>query len=119
MTRLALGIGVLALGIIGLRAAVERKVMLGTLRALGYRRRTVGVALLAEAAVVTTAGTLVGAGGGLLLNRVFFGGGASSIDLASLGGTVLVTYIAALLVAAGPALRASRVPPAEAVRSVD
>jgi putative ABC transport system permease protein len=119
MARMALAIGIISLGIIALRAAFERRRMLGTLRALGYRRQTVLVALLIESMLVTTAGALVGAGGGLLLNRFFFRGGFHSVDMGLLGGTLLLTYIAVLLVSTGPAIRAARVSPAEAIRTVD
>jgi len=119
MTRLALGIGILALGIVALRAATERKQMLGTLRALGYRRRTIGVALLVETIVVSTAGMVIGAGSGLLLNRVLLRPAFAGIDVGMIAGAVAVTYLAMLLVAAVPAIRAARIRPADAVRVPD
>ncbi len=119
MSRVALAVGVLALGIIGLRAAVERRRMLGTLRALGYRRSSVLAALLTEAGIVTTAGVLVGAGGGLVLNRLIFREGFAGVDLRLLGATLAVTYAGVLVVTAWPAVRAARIPPAEAVRSAE
>jgi putative ABC transport system permease protein len=119
ITRLALGVGVLALGIIGLRAAVERKQMLGTLRALGYKRRTIGAALLTEAAIVCTAGMVIGAGTGLALNRLFLRPTFAGLDLGMIGGTVALTYAAMLMVALGPAVRAARIRPADAVRVPD
>jgi putative ABC transport system permease protein len=119
MTRLALGIGILALGIVALRAAVERKQMLGTLRALGYRRRTIGAALLVEAIVVSTAGMVIGAGSGLLLNRVLLRPAFAGLDVGMIGGAVAVTYLAMLLVATGPAIRAAMMRPADAVRVPD
>jgi ABC-type antimicrobial peptide transport system permease subunit len=119
MANMALAIGIISLGIIALRAAFERRRMLGTLRALGYRRRTVLVALLIESMLVTTAGAVVGAGGGLLLNRFFFRGGLHSVDMGLLGGTLLLTYVAVLLVSAGPAIRAAHMSPAEAIRTIE
>ncbi|MCA1831918.1 MAG: FtsX-like permease family protein [Actinomycetota bacterium] len=119
MAHMALAIGIISLGIIALRAAFERRRMLGTLRALGYRRRTVLIALMIESMVVTTAGAVVGAGGGLLLNRFFFKGGFHGVDMGLLGGTLLLTYVAVLLVSAGPAIRAAHMSPADAIRTVD
>jgi ABC-type antimicrobial peptide transport system permease subunit len=41
--------GVVALGLIAGRSVVERRHSVGTMRALGYTRRMVGLAFLAEA----------------------------------------------------------------------
>jgi len=56
---LTLCMGVVALGLVAARSVVERRQQIGLLRALGYRRRTVGLSLLLEASFVALLTTLV------------------------------------------------------------
>jgi ABC-type antimicrobial peptide transport system permease subunit len=76
--------------------------------------------LMAEAAVTATVGVLVGLFTGLVMGWLFVGrqsgAGGFGVDVASLGGVLAVVYVAVALVTLGPAWRASRLPPAEAVR---
>ena len=88
--------------------------------ALGYKKFHVLSGLMAEAAVTATIGAVVGLAVGVIMGYVFYRQQDSQpgfgIDLASIGGVLALIYVAVLLVTLGPAWRASRLPPAEAVR---
>src|SRR5438093_8849310 len=120
LMRMGLVVGILSLGIVALRIVVERRHVIGVLRALGYKKLHVLSGLMAEAAVTATIGAVVGIVVGVMMGYVFYRQQDSQpgfgIDFASLGGVLGLIYIAVLLVTLGPAWRASRLPPAEAVR---
>jgi ABC-type lipoprotein release transport system permease subunit len=118
--RLGLIVGVLSLGILAFRAVVERRHAIGVLRALGYRRKDLVAGMLAEAGVLVTTGVVVGVGvgviGAVLYLRIANPGTAFALDVGDLGTALLAVYIAVFLATIGPALRASRLPPAQALR---
>jgi putative ABC transport system permease protein len=120
LMRMGLVVGILSLGIVAFRIVTERRHVIGVLRALGYKRRSVMVGLMAEATVTATIGAVVGIVVGVTMGYLFYQQQDSKpgfgIDLASIGGVLGLIYIAVLLVTLGPAWRASRLPPAEAVR---
>jgi ABC-type lipoprotein release transport system permease subunit len=120
LMRMGLVVGILSLGIVAFRIVTERRHVIGVLRALGYKRRSVMVGLMAEATVTATIGAVVGIVVGVTMGYLFYRQQDSQpgfgIDLASIGGVLGLIYIAVLLVTLGPAWRASRLPPAEAVR---
>jgi putative ABC transport system permease protein len=120
LMRMGLVVGILSLGIVALRIVTERRHIIGVLRAIGYRRRHVMLGLMTEAAVTATIGAVVGIVVGVTMGYLFYRQSESQpgfgIDLASIGGILGLIYLAVLLVTLGPAWRASRLPPAEAVR---
>lgn len=120
LMRMGLVVGILSLGILALRAVVERRHVIGVLRAIGYKRRAVMIGLIAEAGVTASIGVVVGAVAGTVMGWIFFREFASDttfgIDGPSFGGALALVYVAVLVVTIGPAWRASRLPPAEAVR---
>jgi len=120
LMRMGLVVGVVSLGILGVRALLERRRAVGVLRAIGYRSRDAVAGLVAEAMVTATIGVVVGIGAGLCLGYVFvsaFGMGARfSVDATSLGTALGLVYAAALLVTAVPAWRMARLDPATSVR---
>jgi hypothetical protein len=124
---LAMGIGllvgVLSLGILALRAVIERRRSIGTLRALGYRPLNVLVGILVEVLVTATSGAVIGIGVGLfmglLLLQKVVGSANVGVDGSALAWTLGLMYVAVLAVTLGPALRAARLAPAEALRVVD
>jgi putative ABC transport system permease protein len=99
---------------------VERRHVIGVLRAIGFRKKGVMVGLLAEAGVTATLGVVVGVVTGMVMGFLFIrqqsGSPDFGVDLANLGAILALVYIAVVLVTIGPAWRASRLPPAEAVR---
>jgi putative ABC transport system permease protein len=120
LLRLGLVVGIASLGILGLRAVVERRHVIGVMRAIGYRRRAVMAGLMTEALVTTSIGVAVGFAAGVVMGYLFFRqfaeGNPFGIDGASMGTALALVYGAAFLVTLGPAWRASRLAPAEAVR---
>jgi putative ABC transport system permease protein len=123
LVRMGLVVGILGLGIVALRIVTERRHVIGILRAIGYKRRDVVLGLLIESATTATIGTVVGIVVGITIGYQFYRQSESrpgfGIDLASIGGVLALIYLAVLLVTAGPAWRASRLPPAEAVRQTE
>jgi len=122
---LTLCMGVVALGLVAARSVVERRQQIGMLRALGYRRRTVGFSLLLEASFVALLGGAVGVGLGLALCRNMFAsnffeqyktGMTYAAPWAQLAVVVLIAYAASLLTTLVPAWQATRIVPAEALR---
>jgi len=116
-------VGVLSLGILALRAVIERRRGIGMLRALGYRPGQVLAGIVSEGLITATCGGLIGIGVGLLIGAIFmnaFHAGTSiAIDGSSMSLTVVLVYLAVLAVTIPPALRAARLPAVEALRLED
>jgi hypothetical protein len=66
---------VATLGILALRAAVQRRRSIGVLRALGYRRRQILAGLLTENIVLAGLGTAMGLSAGLFTGALVLAGG--------------------------------------------
>ncbi len=122
---LTLLMGVMALALIAARAVVERRHSVGTMRALGYTRRMVGTAFLAEALFTAALGLSIGGVLGLLLSKNLFDanffeqyktGLTYAIPWPTLGVIAAAALAATLLAALAPAWQASRIAPAEALR---
>ena len=114
-------VGVLSLGILTLRAAIERRRVIGVLRALGYRPRQVLGGMLVEATITSTVGIAVGIGTGLAVGFAFLGDQGvtqAHIDWSQILLPAAAIFVAAWLVTIGPAVRASRMPASEALRTV-
>ncbi len=124
---LGLAVGVAAMGILALRAVVERRREIGMLRAQGFTQGMVLRAFFLEYSFVSLLGILVGTFLGLLIVynlTVSASGAASGVSVFSVPveNVLLVLALAyglAMLAIAGPSIRASRLPPAEAVRSTE
>ena len=120
LMRMGLAVGILGLGIVAMRTGTERRPVIGILRAIGYKRRSIILGLLGESAISATIGAGVGIVAGISMGYLFYRQSGSrpgfGIDLPSIGGVLGLIYLGVLLVTLGPAWRASRLPPAEAVR---
>jgi putative ABC transport system permease protein len=120
---LGLLVGVFSLGILALRAVIERRRSIGVLRALGYGPPNVLAGLLVEVLLTATSGAVIGIGVGLLMGllllRSIVGSASVQIDGSPLAWTLGLMYVAVLAVTLGPALRAARLAPSEALRVVD
>jgi putative ABC transport system permease protein len=115
-------IGVIALGVVLVRAVRERRRDIGTLRALGLARGGVRRAFLAEAGFVAVQGTLIGATVGTAFAwRLTSGTSVKTfvVPWLPLLALVAITLVASLLAAARPANQASKIPPAVALRTTD
>jgi putative ABC transport system permease protein len=122
---LGLLVGVAALGVISARAVVERRQQIGVMRAIGFRQRTVQLAFLLESSFVALTSIVVGTALGLLLawNIVRDQQAQPSwenlqlvVPWLNLALIFAVVYGVAIAATLAPAIRASRIPPAEALR---
>ncbi|MFN0155971.1 MAG: ABC transporter permease [Gaiella sp.] len=122
---LGLVVGVAALGVISARAVVERRQQIGVLRALGFRRGMVQAAFLLESTFLALTSIVVGLALGLVLGYDIVDdtrrqSSWSGMSLVVPWGTLVVVFAIVLVVALAttlaPALRASRIPPAQALR---
>lgn len=125
LVRFALVVGLASLGILAVRAAVERRRTIGVLRALGYRRRQILSGLLAENLGLATFGVVMGLATGLTMGQLMLrsfvedGGLPIVFDLPQLAGVVLLVFTATVAVTVGPAVRTANLPPAQAARHLD
>lgn len=122
---LGLIVGVAALGVIGARAVVERRQQIGVLRAIGFRRRMVQAVFLLESSFVALTSIVVGTGLGLLLASEIIRDQRAqpswhdlelTVPWGSLSIIFLIVYAVAVAATLAPAVRASRIRPAEALR---
>jgi putative ABC transport system permease protein len=122
---LGLIVGVAALGVITARAVVERRQQIGVLRAIGFRKGMVQLAFLLESSFVALTSIVVGTFLGLVVAHNVISGSQSTpswenisfdVPWANLGIIFSVVYLVALATTWLPALRASRIYPAEALR---
>jgi putative ABC transport system permease protein len=103
----------------------ERRRQIGTLRAIGFGPRTVGRSFAIEAGFIAAEGTLLGVGLALLTlynivaNTEAMGDLVFSVAYLELGVLLLFTIAASLLATIGPALSATRIRPAVALRLTD
>jgi putative ABC transport system permease protein len=121
---LGLTVGVAGLAVVAVRAVVERRQQIGAIRAIGFTRRMVLWTFLLEMAFVASVGVAVGIAMGVVISWkiwfLFFRDVAAFVvpwdRLVVLGA---VAFAASLAATASPALRASRLPPAEALRVLE
>jgi putative ABC transport system permease protein len=124
---LALGliVGIAGIAVVMVRAVRERRRQIGTLRALGFGARPVGRSFAIESGFVAVEGTLIGCV--LALVTLYdivtmsdsFGNMTFSIPVLELAVLLLGTVLASLLATVWPAISASRIRPAVALRTVD
>jgi putative ABC transport system permease protein len=116
-------VGVAALGVISTRAVVERRQQIGMLRALGFQRQMISWVFLIESSFVSLLG--IGLGVGLALipasqvvtdMAVEIPGLTFQVPWMEIGLVSGLAYGMTMLTTWLPALQASRVKPAEALR---
>lgn len=121
---LGLLVGIAALGVISTRSVVERRQQVGMLRAIGFQPYMVALTFLLESSFIALTGIGVGANVGMLLGEALVGssyetladGHLFTIPWAAIGLIILIAYGSSLLTTILPALQASRIYPAEALR---
>jgi putative ABC transport system permease protein len=114
-------VGIAGLAVVTLRAVVERRTQIGALRAIGFTRGMVLRMFLLEIALIAVLGVGIGVGLGIVFAyKVFLVYFADiitfSIPWANLGIIIGIASLAAIACTAQPAIRGSRIPPAEALR---
>ena len=124
---LGLAVGIAAMGILALRAVVERRREIGMLRATGFTQRMVLRAFVLEYSFVTVLGVAIGTILGLLIvYNLTTSSTATTAGITHFAAPwltvveiVIVAYLLVLVAILGPSLRAARMPPAEAVRTTE
>ena len=118
-----LGVGVLSLGVLALRAVVERRRSIGLLRAVGYQPRQLLTAVMGESLLTAATGVVVGVAVGLFVGFAVISryepGHAVTIQLDALAVAVALIFVTAALVTLPPAIAVARTAPAEALRLID
>ena len=116
-------VGIAALGVISLRAVVERRQQIGVLKAIGYRRSMILASYLIESSFISMLGILLGVGLGALLSINIVDAIAEevpgltlTVPWFELGIIVGLAYVFSLLTTFIPARQASGIYPAEALR---
>lgn len=116
-------VGVAALGVISTRAVVERRQQIGMLRALGFQREMVSFIFLIESSFVSLLGIGLGAGLALIpasqvVNDMVtdIPGLTFQVPWVEIGVVSCLAYAMTLLTTWLPAVQASKVAPAEALR---
>jgi len=120
LLHMGLLVGVLALAMIGIRAAIERRRVIGILRALGYQPSRLLAGLVAEAGLTATIGIITGIGAGLVIGYYLVGGSEPGttfgVNFERLLIAVAIVYATVLAVTGPLASRAARMAPTEAIR---
>jgi putative ABC transport system permease protein len=128
LSLMGLVVGVLSIGVLAMRAVLERRRAVGILRALGSQRRNILAGILIEATLVTGLAIAVGMAAGFesiyfLLNANARVAPVQLVDIGDVTSSLAVIYgmllAVTLAVSIGPALRASRLSPVDAIRLVD
>ena len=126
-TSLLLGLGVVALAVGGVGianvmvvAVLERRGEIGLRRALGARRVHISAQFVCEALLLAAAGGLVGTLVGVTITAGWAQSRAAAVVIPPLAlvGAPLAAMTIGVLAGLGPALRASRLAPTEALRTV-
>jgi putative ABC transport system permease protein len=120
---LGLLVGIAALGVISSRTVVERRQQVGMLRAIGYQPGMVALSFVLESSFIALVGIGIGTAAGILLGRNMLGEffdlvnpGAFTLPWLEIGGILLLAYVFSLVTTILPAIQASRIYPAEALR---
>ena len=116
-------VGIAALGVVSLRAVVERRQQIGVLKAIGYRRSMIMASYLIESSFISLLGILLGIGLGTVLSLNIVDqiaeevpGLTFTVAWAELGVIVALAYVFSLLTTIVPARQAAGIYPAEALR---
>ncbi len=120
---LGLMVGVAALGVVSLRAVVERRQQIGVLRAIGYRRSMVQLSFLLESSFVVLLGVAIGVGLGTAISYLIVREIRQDVETIrfaipwlQIAIIIGVAYLFSLATTYLPARQASNIYPAEALR---
>ncbi len=122
---LGLIVGIAGLAVLMVRAVRERRREIGMLRAIGFGWRTIGRSFAIEAGFIAVEGTLIGATLALLTisnivaNTDIFGAMRLTVPWVSLLVLLVGTVAASLAATTWPAISATRIKPAVALRTTD
>jgi putative ABC transport system permease protein len=120
---LGLLVGIASLGVISMRAVVERRQQIGVQRAIGFRQRMVQLSFLTESSFIVLLGIAIGVGLGTVLSYNLVKDIQDDVETIrftipwlQLTIIVAIAYVFSLATTFLPARQASRIYPAEALR---
>ena len=120
---LGIVVGVAGLGVISMRAVVERRQQIGVLRAIGYRQWMIQLSFLLESSFIALAGVGIGVALGSIVAYNIVDAIGDEIEGIRFGIPwlqiviiIVVTYFFSMITTWWPARQASNTPPAEALR---
>jgi putative ABC transport system permease protein len=120
---LGLLVGIASLGVISMRAVVERRQQIGVQRAIGFRQRMVQLSFLTESSFIVLLGVTIGVGCGTVLSYHLVKDIQEDVETIrftipwlQLVIIVAIAYVFSLATTFMPARQASRIYPAEALR---
>ena len=120
---LGLVVGIAAIGVLSVRAVVERRQSVGVLRAIGFRSSMIRAQFLIESSFITLIGIVIGILLGVMQSYLIFReiskeleGATFSVPVGEVGILILITIVASILASVIPANEASKIYPAEALR---
>jgi ABC-type antimicrobial peptide transport system permease subunit len=122
---LGLVVGIAGLGIIAIRSVVERRREIGIMRAIGFEKRKILASFVTEILFVTTLAVIIGVVIGIGVAYEIFVIMVEGVDVTfkvpwlQLAWLIGITYAASLACTIAPALKASKIPAAEALRGND
>jgi putative ABC transport system permease protein len=124
---LALGllVGIAGIAVVMIRAVRERRRPIGTLRAIGYPSRTIGRSFAIETGFIAVEGTAIGVSLALLTLYTLvtrsdaMGDATFAVPWLPLAVLLVATVAASLLATLAPAVSATRIRPAVALRTTD
>ena len=118
-------VGIAALGVVSLRAVVERRQQIGVQRAIGYRRGMIQFSFLLESSFVALLGIAIGVVLGAVLSYNIVKDLREQLEIETLRFSlpwlqitviIVLAYLFSLVTTFLPAKQASRIHPAEALR---
>ncbi len=118
-------VGIAGIGIISYRNVIERRQQIGMLRAIGFKKSMVVKSFLIETSFITILAILIGILLGIGIGwTIYLDGfrelGASFvIPWMNLLAICIIAYVATLIFTFYPSLKASKIPPAEALRYIE
>ncbi len=120
---LGLVLGIIGMGVVTARTVQERRYEIGVLRALGFTRKMMIKTFIIEHSFIASLAIAIGLIAGILSSYLAFGAWTGGnyefvLPLAELSILVMVIYLVTFASTLYPALRASFLPPAEALRRV-
>ena len=120
---LGLVVGIAAIGVLSVRAVVERRQSVGVLRAIGFRSSMIRTQFLIESSFITLIGIVIGIALGIMQSYLIFQeiskeleGAKFTVPVGEVGILILITVVASILASVIPANQASKIYPAEALR---
>lgn len=126
---IGLVVGIAGVGVVLVRSVRDRRRQIGTLRAMGFEANSIGRSFLIEGGFIASQALFVGAGlaqvmvinttKGNQLQAAFGESLPTPTPTLSVGLLCVALLLAALAASAGPARRATKIPPAVALRLVD